>query len=1081
MKNDVIAVFVRRPVFTWVLALVTVVLGLAALQGLGLERYPNVDVPWISVTTLSPGLSAEQVETEVTARVETALGTVSGVERIDSMSQEGQSIVFAQFVLEKKSDVAAQEVRDRVARLGAELPMGVRSPQVEAFNPNAAPVLLLSVRSPGGTVDTVRLTDLAETTLRRELQAVKGIGEVRIFGARKRALRVDLDPVRLASFGLAPADISSALARDNLVVAGGELAAGDRSLPVRLDAKAGSRDELAAIVVAKRGNATVHLQDVATVTDGIETPTATALVSGESALVLGLVKQTGENTVRVLDDVHERLQELRGRLPADVELTVVRDEGIYVRASLHAVQEHLVLGAVFAAIVVLFFLRSARATIIAGLAIPTSVIGTFAVVKALGLSLNMLTLLGLTLAVGIVIDDAIVVLENVVRVIRASGLPPHKAAVEATREIALAVLATTLSLVAVFLPIAFMGGLVGRFLASFGMTMSVSILLSMGVAFTLTPMLCGRWLPRTAAQPKAKAPPLPVSRDEREVYRAWARGERQAPDSDHAPGVIDRIYTRMLAWAMLHRRTVLVALALTLASTVPLGMFVPKTFLPAEDEGRFEMYLRLDDGTSLEATELTAERLARAVRSLPGVARTVVMVGSPRGDASGRGPNEATLYVAMDAPGTQAETMQRVRNEIAPDGHYAGGLSFVYPVNDLGGSGTDAAVVQYVLRGPDLAVLTETASKLEGEARHVAGTTDHGTTATIPGPQLAVRVDRAKARELGVAHIDVGDALGLVGRSGLVIGSMRGATVDRSINVVLGMGGSALTAPEEQLRAVDLRAGNGDLVPLHELARFERIPAPGQIRHVNRERQVTVFMNALPGVGEDDVVTALDVAYARLGAPPGYRAEVVGNARELEKAAAAFLLAATLSVVFMYLVLAAQFESWLVPVTILLSLPLTVPFALLSLGVAGQTLNVFSALGMLVLFGIVKKNSILQVDHTLALEREGHSRPDAVMIANLHRLRPILMTTFAFVAGLVPLVIASGAGAGTNRAIGIGVLGGQTLSLLLTLLATPVVFTLLEDLRAFTVRVGGRLRGLMPWRAKVPAPPPPSSPNMEPS
>ncbi|WP_394829110.1 efflux RND transporter permease subunit [Pendulispora albinea] len=1056
------AVFVRRPVFTWVLGLLTVVLGLAALQGLGLERYPNVDVPWINVTTLAAGLSAGQVESEVTAKIETAIGTVSGLERIDSTSQEGQSLVYAQFVLEKKSDVAAQEVRDRIARIAAELPPTVRPPQVETFNPNSAPVLLLSMRSPRGTVDPVRMTDLAETLVRRELQAVKGIGDVRIFGARKRALRVDLDPARLASFGLAPADISSALARDNLVVAGGDLPAGDRSLPVRLDAKATSRDELAAIVVAKRGRASVHLADVAAVTDGVETPVSTSLVSGEPALVLGLIKQSGENTVRVVDDVRERLQDLGARLPDDVELTVVRDEAVFVRASLHAVQEHLILGAIFAAAVVFLFLRNGRATLIAGLAIPTSVIGTFAIVKALGLTLNMLTLLGLTLAVGIVIDDAIVVLENVVRIIRSTGLPPQKAAVVATREITLAVLATTLSLVAVFLPIAFMGGLVGRFLASFGITMSVSILLSMAVAFTLTPMLCGRWLRPDAHPPAESSASLPPAdpRDERAIYRAWARGERKAPDADHAPGFIDRIYMRMLAWAMLHRGVVLVGLAITLVSTVPLGMLVPKTFLPAEDEGRFEIYLRFEEGTSIDATELGAERLARAVRALPGIERTVVTVGSPRGDASGRGPNEAMVYVSMNEPGTQAATMQRVRNEIVPGSNYNGAYAFVGQVSDIGGSGTESAAVQYVMRGPDLAVLADNADKLLAEARKIPRTTDHGTSSTQSGPQLAVRVDRVKARELGIAHIDVGDALSLVGRSGLVVGSVRGASVDRSIDVILRID-SGLAAPEEQLRAVDLRTASGGLVPLQGIARFERIAAPGQIRHVDRQRQVTVFLNALPGVGEDEVVAALDVAYARIGAPPGYRAEVLGNAREMEKAAASFALATTLSVVFMYLVLAAQFESWLVPVTILMSLPLTVPFALLSLGLSGQTLNLFSALGMLVLFGIVKKNSILQIDHTLALERSGYTRPDAVMVANLHRLRPILMTTLAFVAGLVPLVVATGAGAGTNRAIGVGVLGGQTLSLLLTLLATPVVFTVLEDVRAWTARLVGRLRGFL--------------------
>jgi hydrophobic/amphiphilic exporter-1 (mainly G- bacteria), HAE1 family len=1036
--------FVSRPVFTWVVMLAMVTAGVAAFRGLPVERLPNVDVPVVTITTLAPGFGPTQVEAEVTTKVEAALGTVGGLERLDSSSQPGVSLVMAQFVLERSGAEAAQDIRDKLSRLSGALPPGVRAPQVELFNTNAAPVLLLSVR---GARSHAEVSAFTEAVVRRELESLRGVGEVRVFGAAKRALRVELDEERLLASAVTAPEVVAALEAATQDVAGAELRWGSTSTPARVLTRVGTRAELEAVVVSAPGAPVVRLGSVATLLEGPEPQASIALHDGEPAVVVSVVKQAGANTLVVLRSIRERLDALRARLPDGVTLEVVRDEGVFVEASLEAVEEHLVLGALFAALVVLVFLRNGRATLIAALAIPTSVIGTFAAVKALGLSLNMLSLLGLTLAVGIVIDDAVVVLENIVRVMESRKTSAAEAALEATREIALAVLATTLSLVAVFLPIGFMSGLVGRFLASFGLTMSVSILLSMVVAFTLTPMLCARWLKPSGHPPTPQ--PTPGS-DPSATWSAWSSGARIPPGTAY----LERAYARALGFVMARRWLVGLAMAVTMLLVVPLLARVPVQFMPFEDDARFEVFLRLPPGVQVEATSLSAERVARRLREV-GVTTTVVMAGSAGDDAS-RAPNEATVFVALKARGVLLEVMQQARTlaaEVVPEGT----LVMVNAVSDFSSAGPDGAGVQFVIRGPDLDVLGALAQSTLERARTMSGTSDHGTTASPSRAGLALSVDARLASERGLSAQVVSDVVRLSGHRFVDVGGLEDPTdsLEKSARVLVGLR-SIDGAPEERLRVLTVRASSGEVIPLHEVLRPATEASAGTIRRVDRQRQVTVFLNTGPAVSDRDVVEALRTG---MTLPPGYTADVIGNAKELEKTSEAFLTAIILSLVFMYLVLAAQFESWLHPLTILVSLPLVVPFAIFTLWVCGQSLNLFSALGFLVLFGIVKKNGILQVDHMLALETKGVPRVDAVIFGNLHRLRPILMTTLAFVAGLLPLVVASGPGAGTNRAIGLGVIGGQTLALGLTLLATPVVHVWLLEVREWWER----RRHRAPW------------------
>ncbi|MFO0562086.1 MAG: efflux RND transporter permease subunit [Polyangiales bacterium] len=1027
-------VSVRRPVFTWVLALAMIVFGAVGLGAMGVDRYPDIQIPFVVITTQMPGASPAQIERDVTDRIEEAVNSVSGLERLDSSSVEGASVVFASFVLDKDVNVAAQEVRDRVNRAIALLPQGARTPRVEGFNPNSAPVITLALAGPRTERE---LSEIARTLVRRRLESTSGVGEVSLFGNRERQAQVTLDLDRVESYGLTVSEIARIVSVSNQEAPGGAIDEGDRRVGLRVHARVERLSQLAQMVIARREGSIVRLGDVSTVVQGEARPSSSAIYDGAPIVAIAVKKRSGANTVAVVDAIREQVTSLARELPPGVTLTVVRDESEFLRNALGSVREHLVLGALFAAAVVLLFLRSGRSTVIAALAIPTSIVATFALLAAMKLTLNMITLLALTLAVGIVIDDAIVVLENVVRVLHTRERDPERAAVRATKEIGLAVLATTLSLVAVFLPVAFMSGIVGRFLGSFGLTMSFAILVSMVVAFSLTPMLCARWL-------------------NVELPTDGTHGTHDSPAAHGAPSWLDRAYERALRVALAHPKVVTLLVIATLASTVPLGSVVPSAFLPAEDEGRFEVTLRLSPGTSLDATRLSVERIARTIRGYAEVTHTLSTVGSPDGDAISRGSHEGSIYVVL-APmnqrtQNQRAVMQRVRDLLQREADRSW-MTFVGPVGEFGASGPDAATVQYVLRGPDQAQLTRYAEALLAEARRIPLTIDHGINVSPASPERVLRVDRARAADRGVSVPEIIEAVQVL-TTEAPVATMLDERGER-YSVVLQLDNNT-RRNIERLRLASVRSSAGERVAIGHVTTVREGQSPSSIVRLNRQRQVTLYMNVLPGGSEGAVLERIREAERRLQMPAGYRGEPAGNSQELERTGRAFLVAILLSFVFMYLVIAAQFESWLLPLVIMLSLPLTVPFALLSQWLARDSLNLFSALGLLVLFGIVKKNSILQIDHIRQLEREGHDRLEAIVLGSRDRLRPILMTTLAFVAGMIPLVASSGPGSGTNRTIGVMIMGGQTLSLALTLLATPVAYQGMERIRErISRRFGG--------------------------
>jgi hydrophobe/amphiphile efflux-1 (HAE1) family protein len=1014
---------VRRPVFAAVLMLLLVVIGVAGYTKLGVDEFPNADIPIVIVTTRLPGAAPEEMETDVTDKLEGAVNTISGIDELRSVSSEGVSQLVITFDLDRELDAAAQDVRDKIALAMVDLPRGIDTPVVSKVDPGSGAVLLVAVRSRRPLRE---VTEIADTQIRRQIESMPGVGQVSLIGGGKRQVNLWADPIALRSAGLTAADIERAVAAQNLSTPGGNVETGPRNLTLRVEGRVHSPEAFGRIIVREHASHPTRVEDLARVEDGQEETKSFAALDGERTVVLSIRKQSGQNTVAVVDAVKARLAEVQRGLPAGVTLEVVRDNSGVIRTGTHAVTEHLILGAIFAAIVVLLFLGNARSTFIAAISIPISIVGTFGVMWARGFTLNFLTLLALALAVGIVIDDAIVVLENIVRFIDEKGVKPFPAAVLATREIGLAVLATTLSLMAVFVPVGFMGGIAGRFLASFGFTMAFAIGVSLLVSFTLTPMLSARLL--SAHDPLA--PPPMTARLVDLFYRP-----------------IERVYMAALRFCMQRRWVVVLACGLALGSCVPLARTLPSGFLPPDDKAQFEVNLRASEGSSIAETHLVAERIENDIRRLPGVVHTLLTVA----DDSQETANLARIYVFLTDPKERAvgqfELMDRVRKDIIAQAPSS--LRITVGEVQTVSAGTSSATISYALVGPDLDGLALHATHIVDELRKVPGAVDVDSTLILGKPALNAAIDRDRAADLGVQVADVAGALRLFVAGQKISTYSEGG---ESYDVRLRADGR-FRADAGGLALVSVPSSRLGSVPVSQLLSFRQGEGPSEINRLGRRRQITITANSAPGVGDSVVEKALRDIVTREHLPASYALEPVGRTKDSGKLAGGFLLVVGLAFVFMYLILAAQFESWLHPVTILIALPLTVPFAFLSLHLFGQSLNLFSMLGLLVLFGVVKKNAILQIDHTNHLRAQGKPRLEAILEANRDRLRPILMTTLAFVAGMIPLMLSRGIGAGQNQATAGIVLGGQSLSLALTLLATPVIYSLFDDASVWVGRL----------------------------
>ncbi len=1042
---------VKRPVFATVLILILVVIGMFSYTKLGVDRFPKVDFPTITVTTRMPGSAPEEIETEITDKIEEAVNTVSGIDELRSVSSEGISQVFVTFLLEKDINVASQEVRDRINLIIPQLPQDIELPTVEKMDPDAAPIMAIALSGKGSIKE---LTEYADKVLRRRLESVQGVGQVMLIGGQLRQINIRLNPLKLRAYNLTVADVARALETQNLEVPGGSLKMGPENFTLRTLGRIRSLEGIQYLTIANRRGHLITVNDVGDVEDGVEDALSMAQLNETPAIILNIRKQSGSNTVEVVHNVKERLEVILESAPKGYQIETVRDQSVFIEMSANTVKEHLVLGSILAAIVVFFFLANIRTTLISALAIPTSIISAFGMMKYMDFTLNSITLLALALSVGIVIDDAIVVLENIFRYVEEKNYNPFEAAIAATKEIGLAVLSITLSLVAVFTPIAFMGGIVGRFLKSFGLTMSCSIVVSMLVSFTLTPMLAARILKKKngnshssedsgdllVAKPRLRnGVPKPGFGNERNERKASGHSASKKQGFYH---IIEVFYISILKAALRFRWAVVLLIIALLFSVPTLMKHVRKNFLPDDDQSEFQVNIRAPEGTSLEATHLIISRIAREIRQLNGVRYTVANAA----ETDQHIENTGSIYVRLSDVGrrtyNQLEMMNFIRKNLLPKYRAEKLRVSVSPIAAISGGGTSSASIQFMIGGPDLGKLEEYSRKIIEKLRQVPGAVDVDSTLVTGKPQFGIVTDRDKASDLGVSIADIAKTVRLL-VAGDKVSDYNEKGEKYEIRVRARAQSRNSVAELSMMTVPSLTRGT---IPIGDVVKFEKSTGPAQINRLNRNRQVTVTSNLAPNISQEGVIDALNRILADLNMEPEYKTGFLGQSKELGKAKKGFAFVFLMAFIFVYLVLAAQFESWLHPITILLSLPLTLPFALISLILFNQSLNVFSTLGVLVLFAVVKKNSILQVDHTNQLRAEGFSRYDAIVAANLDRLRPILMTTIAFVAGMIPLLLSSGAGAATNKTISSVIVGGQTLSLLLTLVATPVAYSLFDDL-----------------------------------
>jgi hydrophobic/amphiphilic exporter-1 (mainly G- bacteria), HAE1 family len=1032
---------VKRPVFATMLIVALMVVGIFSFFTLGVDLFPKIDLPTVAVTVSNPGASAEEIETDITKRIEDSVNTISGIDEVRSTSVEGQSTVTVTFSLDKNGDVGAQEVRDKVNLILNDLPDTAKAPVVQKLDPDATPIMEIVLSSPRPLRE---VTEIADKKIKPQLENINGIGQIQLVGGLKREIRVWVDPDKMRAYNLAISDVANALRQQNMEMPAGNVNAGARELAVRTLGRLVDPTQFNEIAIAQRGSYVVKLRDIGYAEDSQEEPTTAARLNGEPAVTMVVSKQSGQNTVATADALKQRITQIQSTLPKDLHIAITNDQSIFIKAAVHSLEEHLIEGSILAAAIVFAFLANIRTTLISAVAIPTSIISSFALMAAIGFDLNQITMLALTLMVGIVIDDAIIVLENIYRFMEEKGMSPYRAAIEGTRDIGLAVMATTFSLLAVFLPIGFMGGIVGRFMSSFGFTASFAIAVSLLVSFTLTPMLTSRFIKMRAA--------------------TEGKPERSSKDSRFFR-FLDGHYTRMLEWAMAHRKTMIAISVGVVLSSVPLFMFVGKNFLPEDDRSEFQVNIRAPEGSSLAATVTIAERIARDIRGLPGVSDTLTSVGiasqSFTGSTGGE-VNSAAIYVKLvprDArKNTQDQLIAKAREILT---HYPKDLRTSVG-QAASGPGGGQADVQFTVTGPDLDKLNTYSQALLAKLKQTPYVADADTSLVYGKPELRVEIDRQRAADLGVRVSDIAQALNTM-VAGQVVSSFPSGGEEYDVRLRADM---QYRTSAEGLRQLTVFSTNTrGWVPLDQVVRIKSGEAPSSIGRLDRQRQVTLSANIMPGGSQQNVISTLNDLAAQMRLDPGYQTGLVGTSKELGRAGYYFILAIALTFIFMYIVLAAQFESFVHPFTILLTLPLAIPFGILSLLMFHQSVNIMSGLGLLLLFGIVKKNAILQIDHTNGLRATGMNRYDAIIQANRDRLRPILMTTTALVAGMLPLVLSNGEGAASNRSIGVLVVGGQTLCLLLTLLAVPVFYSLFDDMKQLPL-----FRGFARGREKTPKP-----------
>ncbi|HZY04011.1 MAG TPA: efflux RND transporter permease subunit [Anaeromyxobacteraceae bacterium] len=1010
-----IRTFISRPVFTGMLTLAVIVFGLTAYPRIGVDQFPEVEFPFVTVTTVLPGADPEAIERTVTKPLEEAFNTLPGLDRLRSVNVENVSQVLIAFELERNVDVAAQDVRDRVQATLSKLPEEIQTPVVQKFDIGAVPVAVLAVSAP---LPIERLTRVVEDEVKPSLQQLQGVGAVELLGGRKREITVVLNPALIKGYGLTPADVVGALRAQSVDVPGGRTLEPGVERSVKVAGEARSVEALRALIIASPMGSPIRLGEVAEVQDGPAEARSAAKLSGQSAIGLVVRKQSGTNTVQVAERVKESLARVQARLPQGSRVALVVDGARFIRSSISAVQEDMILGGVLAVLVVLLFLRNLRSTLVSAVALPTSIIGTFAVMNALHFTFNVITMLALTLSIGLLIDDAIVVIENIVRHLE-EGDSPWEAARKGAGEIALAVLAVTLSVVAVFVPVAFMEGIVGRFFYQFGVTVAVAVLISYGVSMTLTPMFSARVLKEHQEHGK--------------VFKAI----------ENALGAVESLYRRALAWVLAHRGLTIAGAVAVLAVTVALGSLLKFTFLPQQDMSMVKVTLELPSGTALAQTEREIDALAAQVRKVPGVRETFATAGGGALEEVNKGEIVVDMVPIRQRTYGQVEFKDFLRRTLQAS---PAAVLTVQDYNPMAGGGNRAQIIQFNLRSTDHQALLASAEKTRQVMLRQKGFVDVDTTWRSGKPQLEVVPDRERAAALGIPAAILGQNVrALMGGDKVTDYHEGGETYDVKVRLP-----PAVLADPAAVGAMPVRSPSGQLVELRSVAAVRPALGPSQIDHQAQMRQITLLAD-LKDYALGDAMGYL-TSFGKKELPASIQYDFEGQARELGKAGKAFLVALLLGVVLVYIILAAQFESLVHPFTIMMALPFAVIGGIAGLLLARQYMSMMGMIGFIMLMGLVTKNGILLVEFTNQLRARGKSTLEALMEAGPIRLRPILMTSVAMIAGMIPVALARGDGAETRVPMAVAIIGGLVTSTALTLGIVPVVYSLVDSARNRVMR-----------------------------
>ncbi|OFV81242.1 MAG: hypothetical protein A2Y78_01255, partial [Acidobacteria bacterium RBG_13_68_16] len=1014
---------IKRPVFASVMMLALVTLGLFSWRRLPIDMMPDVEIPVLSIVTEFPGASPETVEREVTKRIEEAVNPISGVKHVISVSREGLSSVVVEFNLEVKINDVSQEARAKINAIQRELPEGMKEPVIQKFDFAAMPIVSLAVRS--NILNPRDLTTLADRKIKRRLESIAGVAKAKLVGSSKREVAVNLDPARLQALGMGVDEVVFGLQSENVNTPLGRLNRGGSEMPIRISGKPKDVDEYPDMVIARRGTQPITIGDVSTVVDTVEEQRSLALVNGEPAVAIDITKQTKANTVAVVDTVKQAVAELGQELPAGTEIQIVRDSSVFIRDAVSDVQMTLVLGAILTVLIVFCFLNSWRSTVITGLTLPISVISSFIVMYFLNMTLNMLTLMALSLAIGLLIDDAIVVRENIVRHLE-RGEDHFTAAREGTTEIGLAVLSTSMSIMAVFVPVAFMKGIIGRFFFQFGMTVAFAVLVSLFVSFTLDPMLSSRWYDPDIER-KGRRNFLQRRLD---GFNAWF--ERTADG-----------YKRVIGWALDHRGLVIGGATIAFLAGLTVFAFLQTEFMTPMDQGEFAIRFKSAPGASIVETRGRLEEVLKALKQYPEVRYTYASIGAGDADTV----RDVLIFVRMTEKKERKISLKNFVSVVRTQLEKIPGVT----VSVLEDPDAWQKPLQVAIRGEDIPMLKRYAGELKRELYKVRGIVDVEAAMEQDLPEYRLSVDRERAAATGLGTSAVASTLGVLvgGQAVSTYEDETGEAVDVRLRLpgnlredVTQVGNLRISVPGPEGMA---------LVPLADLVTVERATSPSEINRRDLARQVVVDANLdnlpLGTAGQEAMKAAQRVKLA-----PGYKVVMQGDTEMMVESFGYLAEALLLAVIFVYLILAAQFESFIDPLAIMLSLPLSIVGMAGTLALTGDTINIMSLIGLIMLMGLVTKNAILLVDFTKVQRRRGMDRRTALITAGRTRLRPIMMTTSAMIFGMLPLFFALGKGAEFRAPMARAVVGGLITSTLLTLIVVPVVYTILDDVAAWLQR-----------------------------